>query len=332
MLHIKLENGILIYCKPIAGSESYAHLQLVPTNFWNIIFVALQSNIGGHLNVSCTLYRICLQFYWPGMFLYIKKMCASCPGCAIANPPHGKSKELLYNFPIKAPFLVLHIDGYQAGKESGFKGSSHYLVACCGMCTFTAMEPVSTANVTTYASAIMKIMLQFGFCHTCILDKDSKFYGVCRKALDLLKVNRHVLSGGNHNPMIFKRLNRYLNTGLRIMTNKHDFTCIALKAILLLIYAWNSCPIPGTDIYWSMVTIGCKFAFPIDFSTRKHAKLYSMPGTVESYSCELAIRLSSCREIADLLVQEHRCWHPDLVNSRQRDPRIFSVGSIVFVR
>ncbi len=70
------------------------------------------------------------------------------------------------------------------------------------------MELVSTANATTYASAIMKIKLRFGFSHTCVLDKDSKFYGVCHKALDLLKVNHHVLSGSNHNPMIVKRLNR----------------------------------------------------------------------------------------------------------------------------
>jgi hypothetical protein len=138
----------------------------------------------------------------------------------ILPPTRGKLKELLYNFPIEAPLLVLHIGGYQAGKESGFEGSSHYLVACCSMCTFAAMEPVSTAFATTYASAIMKIMLQFGFCHTCILDKDSKFYGMCCKALDLLKVNCHVLSRGNHNLMIVKRLNLYLNAGLCIMTNK----------------------------------------------------------------------------------------------------------------
>ncbi len=233
-LHIKLENGILIYCEPIAGSESYARLQLVPTIFWNIIFVDFHSNpIGGHLNVSCTLHCIHLWFYWPGMFLYIKKMCASCPG------------TLLYNFPIKASFLVLHIDGYQADKELGFKGSLHYLVACCGMCTFATMEPVSTANATTYASAIMKIMLRFGFCHTCVLDKDSNFYGMCRKALDLLKVNCHVLSDGNHNPMIVERLNRYPNAGLCIMSNERDSTLIALEAILLLIYAWNSCLSPA---------------------------------------------------------------------------------------
>jgi hypothetical protein len=52
--------------------------------------------------------------------------------------------------------MVLHIDGYQAGKKSGFEGSTHYLVACCGMCTFAAMEPIANANSVSYASAIME--------------------------------------------------------------------------------------------------------------------------------------------------------------------------------
>ena len=83
--------------------------------------------------------------------------------------------------------------------------------------------------------------------------------------------------------MIVERINRYLNQGLRIMYNERDSNRVALEAILLLIYAWNSCPVPGTDISRSMVAVGCEFAFPIDFSTGKHAKLYSVPGTVESY-------------------------------------------------
>jgi hypothetical protein len=128
------------------------------------------------------------------------------------------------------------------------------------------------------------------------------FAACATKPFTFLKVNCHVLSGGNHNPMIVERLNCYLNAGLHIMTNKCDSTRTALEAILLLIYAWNLCPVPGTDISWSMVAIGHKFAFPIDFSTGKHAKLYSMPGTIDSYSWELAIQLSSCHEIANLLV------------------------------
>jgi hypothetical protein len=78
---IVLEDGLLIYCKPLHGMESYTHLQLVPWEFQNILFIAFHSNpLGGHLNAYCTLHRLRLQYYWPGMFTYIKKMCAACPG------------------------------------------------------------------------------------------------------------------------------------------------------------------------------------------------------------------------------------------------------------
>ena len=74
------------------------------------------------------------------------------------------------------------------------------------MGTFGALEPVTGANATTFTSAIMKIQLRYAFCHTIVLDKDSKFFGVCREALDLLKINCHILSGNNHNPMLAKRI------------------------------------------------------------------------------------------------------------------------------
>ena len=194
------------------------------------------------------------------------------------------------------------------------------------------MEPITNANATTYASGIMKIILRYGFCHTVVLDKDSKFFSVCREALDLLNINCHVLSRGNHNPMIVEHINQYLNQGSRIMCNERELNRVALEAILLLIYAWNSCPVPGTDISHSMVAVGRKFAFPIDFSAGKHAELYSAPGTVESYSKELATRLESCREVAMLLVKEQRCWHRELINSRQGDPHVYSVDVTVFFR
>jgi hypothetical protein len=162
--------------------------------------------------------------------------------------------------------MVLHVNAYMAGSHTGFEGSDMYLVACCGICTFAALEPVSGANATTFASAIMKIQLCYEFCHTIILDKDKKFCGVCRKALDLLKINCHVLSGGNHNPMLVERLCCYFNKGLTIMCNERDTVQNALECLLLLLYAWNSCLVPGTNISRSLVAVGCKFAFPIDYS------------------------------------------------------------------
>ena len=266
------------------------------------------------------------------MYGYIKAMCKACPGCALSNPTRSRSSELLYNFPIEAPFKVLHIDGYMAGKQKGFEGSDMYLIACCGMCTFSVVESISNANATTFASAIMKIQLRYGFSHTVVVDKDSKFFGVCSEALDLLKINRHVLSGDNHNPMLVERILRYLNKALKIMCNERDSPRIAFEAILLLLYAWNSAPVPGTDISRSLVAVGREFSFPIDFSTDKHWELTSSPATVESYSRELAVRLSACREVAELLVAEQRAYHRELVNSRRPDQRIYAKGDIVFAR
>ncbi len=167
--------------------------------------------------------------------------------------------------------------------------------------------------------------------YSCIgLDKDSKFFGICREVIDLLKINFHVLSSANHNPMNVKRVNCYLTKGLKIMCNERDSVCVALEASLLLLYAWTSCPVPGTNISCSLVAVGHEFTFPIDFSSGKHWELTSSPSTVVSYSKELATRLAACRQVAELLIREQRSYHRELINARRPDPHIYSIGNIVF--
>jgi hypothetical protein len=116
------------------------------------------------------------------------------------------------------------------------------------------------------------------------------------------------------------------------MVNEQESPCIALEAILLLIYTWNSCPVPGTNISCSLVAVGHEFQLPINFSTGKHIELMSAPGAVLSYSCKLATRLAACCQVASVLVEEHQCWHRKLISSRQCDPRIYHEGNIVFAR
>ena len=201
---IVIEDDLLIFWEPIRGSTSYTRLQIVPKGLYDIIFIAFHSNpIGGrHLNAYRTLHGLRLRYHWPEMYSFIKRMCSACPGCALANPTRSTSSELVYHFPIDAPFRVLFVDGYSAGKHSGFEGCEVYLIAACGMTGFSVMEPIQHATSSSFASGIMKIQLRFGLCHTIVLDKDSKFFGVFKEAVDLLQINRHVLSGGNHNGML----------------------------------------------------------------------------------------------------------------------------------
>jgi hypothetical protein len=158
---IVIENDMLILHEPITGTSLFARLQLVPAKLMNIVFIAFHTNaIGGHLNAYQTFHRLRLHFYWPGMYSYVKHMCQACPGCALANPTRGKLSELVYNFPVEAPFLVMFFNAYSAGKHTGCEGSECYLIGCCGMCSFACMEPITRASATTFASSIMKILLR----------------------------------------------------------------------------------------------------------------------------------------------------------------------------
>ena len=163
-----------------------------------------------------------------------------------------------------------------------------------------------------------------------MLDKDSKFFGVFKEAVDLLQINHHVLSGGNHNGMLVERVNRYLNKGLKIMTNERGSVCVAMEAILLLLYAWNSAPIPGTDISRCFVALGREYQFSIDFSADKHLELTATPASVTSYSRDLTTRLSAFREVTTLLVNEQRAYHREFINAQRPDPKLYSVGDTVF--
>ena len=133
-------------------------------------------------------------------------------------------------------------------------------------------------------------MVRFGFSHTIMVDNDSKFLAKFTKAATLLKINIHVLSGENHNPMIVE--NR-----------------AALEGILMALYGRNSAPAIDTDISRSFLVTVRDFQFPIDFSTEQHQLLTSTPLKVESFAADKARLLSYGRELAKHLIQAHRAWH-----------------------
>jgi hypothetical protein len=112
------------------------------------------------------------------------------------------------------------------------------------------------------------------------------------------------------------------------MCNECNSVCVPLEAILLLLYAWNSCPVTGTDISCSFVAAGHEFAFPIDFSSGKHWESTSSPSTVILYSKKLATHLAACCLVAKLLVCKQHSYHWELINAHCPDPRLYSIGEL----
>ena len=86
------------------------------------------------------------------------------------------------------------------------------------------------------------------------------------------------------------------------------------------------------DISRSLVAVRREFAFPVDYSAGKHWELVSSPSTVTTYSKDLALRLTVCRAIAELLVKEHRAYHHKFISTNCPNPWAYVIGNIVFAR
>ena len=227
---------------------------------------------------------------------------------------------------------VLFVDIYAAGAEMNFVGNKHYLIAACGMTTFAVCEPTPEQNAATFAVALMRIWLHFGFSHTIVVDKDRKFLGTFADTARLLGINIHVLSGENHNPMIVERVNRFLNSSLQIFCNERGTNRVAEEGILMALYAWNSAPVIGTDVSRSLLVVGREFQFPIDYSADEHLILTSDPNRVQSFASEQATLLRCGRFIGQELIHQHCAWHREYINSRRPNPCVYSDGDMVYAK
>lgn len=105
---------------------------------------------------------------------------------------------------------------------------------------------------------------------------------------------------------------------------------MALKGILMSLYAWNSAPVIGTSR--SLLVTGREFIFPIDFSSEQHQILTSSPLEVSSFVTKQARLLKCGRDIARKFIHHYRAWHRECVNERHSDPRQYSVGNRVFAK
>jgi hypothetical protein len=80
------------------------------------------------------------------MYSYIKKAISTCAGCILKNHSARLSLELLYSFPIDAPFMTIHANIWVPSKTNSFDGYTGPMVVMCHMTGFVAIKPIKEAN------------------------------------------------------------------------------------------------------------------------------------------------------------------------------------------
>ena len=119
-----------------------------------------------------------------------------------------------------------------------------------------------------------------------VIDKDSKFKSVFEKTMELLQINVHTASGGNHNALLTERIFPYVNKAMKIISNSLGTNRSSTQAIGLTMYAYNSAPVTGTDIIRPLPVTGREFHYPIEYAATKHTNLTFGIATIQDFATE----------------------------------------------
>ena len=135
------------------------HQIVVPKSYRHeILSIAHESPMSGHLGINKTYHKIINHFYWPGLKLDVSKYCKTCHTCQMVGKPNQTiPKAQLQPIPaFDEPFSRILIDC--VGPLPRTKSGNEYLLTI--MCTSTRFpEAIPLRNIKT--KSIVKALIKF---------------------------------------------------------------------------------------------------------------------------------------------------------------------------
>ena len=163
-----IKNGILMrkwrpFDVPADDKWAVYHQIVVPKSYRHeILSIAHESPMSGHLGINKTYHKIINHFYWPGLRSDVSKYCKTCHTCQMVGKPNQTiPKAQLQPIPaFDEPFSRILIDC--VGPLPRTKSGNEYLLTI--MCTSTRFpEAIPLRNIKTKSIVKALINLSFSF-------------------------------------------------------------------------------------------------------------------------------------------------------------------------
>ena len=194
-----IKNGILMrkwrpFDVPTDDEWAVYHQIVVPKSYRHeILSIAHESPMSGHLGINKTYHRIINHFYWPGLKSDVSKYCKTCHTCQMVGKPNQTiPKAQLQPVPaFDEPFSRILIDC--VGPLPRTKSGNEYLLTI--MCTSTRFpEAIPLRNIKT--KSIVKALIKFftfvGLPKSVQSDQGSNFMsGIFQKVMHELGIKQY---------------------------------------------------------------------------------------------------------------------------------------------
>ena len=177
-----LKNGILMrkYRPPeISADDEWQvkHQIVVPKSYrQEILSLAHETPLAGHLGVNKTYNKILNHFYWPKMRRDVAKFCQSCHTCQMVGKPNQKiPKACLQPIPaIDEPFSRVIVDCVGPLPKTKL-GNQYLLTIMCSSTRFPEAIPLRNIKAKGIVKALIKFFTLVGLPKSIQSDQGSNF-------------------------------------------------------------------------------------------------------------------------------------------------------------
>ena len=177
---IKPLKGRLIALTPLASSNEFLSLTIVPESLSQLIFQAYHcSGVGGHMRSYKTLLILRLRFFWPKMKTNIFACVQQCSGCIPANGTRRENTGLVLSWPLASPFAIISVNLWSPDRTTTSSGYKYLMNAMCDMTQFVISIPTKNTTAAYLVRLFMEhVFLKFGSCAVVVFDDGSTFRGL----------------------------------------------------------------------------------------------------------------------------------------------------------
>ena len=143
---------------------------------YDVLSLAHETPMAGHLGVSKTYRKVLNHFYWPGVHKDVKSFIRVCHTCQMAGKPNQKpSVAPLKPIPVLGePFSHVLIDCVGPLPKSK-RGNQYILTIMCAATRFPEAVPLRTIKTPNIVKALIKFFTLVGLPHSVQSDQGSNF-------------------------------------------------------------------------------------------------------------------------------------------------------------
>lgn len=203
------------------GLDSEVDQVLVPKILRvDVMRLAHESVMAGHLGSKKTLERILSSFYWPGIGADVKRFCRSCDICQRTVPKGRVGKVPLGSLPvIDRVFDRVSVDLIGPLAPASDRGHRYILVLVDHASRYPEAVPLRSIDTEAVAEALLEIFSRVGFPREVLSDRGTQFTSDLMQQVAKL-VNVRQIFTTPYNPKcngLVERMNGTLKTMLRRM-------------------------------------------------------------------------------------------------------------------